>query len=131
MNYIAERRQHGAGQHDRDERPEGVSERSLHAERGEEIERRVHAEHHEIALGEVDHPHDAEDQPESDAHQAIDRADQKSGGQCLQEAFQRLGHRRPRVGRKCPSFVPAVGVAISVISGLNIVLPIFCCRCRS
>ena len=70
--------------------PNGVAERGLHAERGEEIERRIHAEHHEIALGEIDHPHDAEDQPEPDAHQAVDRADQKAGGQRLQKTFQRL-----------------------------------------
>ena len=93
MHEVTEHSQHRAGQQDRDERSEGVAERGLHAERGQEIERRIHAEHHEIALGEIDHPHDAEDQPEPDAHQAVDRADQEAGGQRLQKTFQRLCHR--------------------------------------
>ena len=99
VDGVTEGSQYRAGQQDRDERSEGVAESGLHAERGEEIERRIHAEHHEIALGEVDDPHDAEDQPEPDAHQAIDRADQKPGGQGLQKTFQCLGHRSPRAGR--------------------------------
>ena len=97
VDGVAEDGQHRTGKQDRDERSEGVAESGLHAERGEEIERRIHAEHHEVALGEVDDPHDAEDQAEPDAHQAIDRADQKSGGQGLQKAFQRL--RSPLTSR--------------------------------
>ena len=51
----------------------------LHAERREDIEGGVHAEHHELALGEVDDPHDAEDERQADAHQAVDRADRQAG----------------------------------------------------
>ena len=35
------------------------------AEPGERVERGVHAEHQELALREVDHAHDAEDEPEA------------------------------------------------------------------
>ena len=83
MDRVAEDGEHRTGQQDGDERPDGVSERGLNPERGEKIERRIHAKHHEIAMGEVDDAHDAEDQPEPDAHQAVDGADQKPGGQCL------------------------------------------------
>ena len=100
VDEVAEDREQRAGQQDGDERADGVAERGLHAQRGEEIERRIHAEHHEVALGEIDDAHDAEDQPEADAHQAVDRADQKPGGQRLQKTFQCLGHASPRAGPK-------------------------------
>jgi hypothetical protein len=121
---VTEHRQHRAGQQDRDERTKRVAERGLHAERGEEIECRVHAEHHEIALGEIDDPHHPENQSEPDAHQAIDRTDQKSGGQCLQKTFQGLGHRRPRAGRAYRCFAPATDIAASAVCSLTIVLPV-------
>ena len=38
--------------------------------RGEAEERRVHPEHHELALREVDDANDAEDQVETDTHEA-------------------------------------------------------------
>ena len=52
---------------------------------GRQIERGIHAEHQEIALGEIDDPHRAEDDAEPDAHQRIGAADQDPGGQRLQE----------------------------------------------
>ena len=58
---------------------------SLHAEGGEEIVGRVHAEHHEVALREIDHAHDAEDEGEADAHQAVDGSDRQTGGHGLKE----------------------------------------------
>ena len=125
MDEVTEDGQHRASQQDCDERSEGIAEGRLHAEGGEEIERGIHAKHHEIALGEIDDAHHAEDQPEPDAHQAVDRTDQEAGGQRLQEAFQRLGHWRPRAGRAYPCFGPAVDMASSAVSGLNIALPIF------
>jgi hypothetical protein len=76
MHEVTEDREHWASEQDRDERTKSVAESGLHAERGEEIKRRVHAEHHEIALGEIDDPHDTKNQPEPDAHQAVDRANQ-------------------------------------------------------
>lgn len=94
VDGVTEHREDRAGQQNRNKGSDHVAEGGLYAERREEIERRVHPEHHEVALGEIDDPHHAEYESEPDAHQAVDRADQKSGGQGLQKAFDELGHRR-------------------------------------
>src|SRR5262249_22142557 len=96
MDGVAKDGEDRPGQYDRDEGTERVPKRRLNAERREQIERGVHAEHHEIAMGEIDDAHHAEDQAEPDAHQAIDRADEETAGPCLQEAFEELRHWRPR-----------------------------------
>jgi len=47
-----------------------------HVEADDEVEGEVHAEHQEFALSEIDDTHHAEDDPKSDAHQAVNRPDQ-------------------------------------------------------
>src|SRR5258705_12901940 len=98
MHDVAEERQNRAGHEDGNERSRGVAKDALYAERREAIKCRVHAEHHEVAMGEVDDPHDSENQSEADAHQAVDRADQQAGKQRLQKAFQELCHCEPLAG---------------------------------
>ena len=88
VDQEAEREQHRRREQDRDIGPDDAAERRLHAQEREGVEGDVHAEHHEVALGEVDHPHDAEDHREADAHQAVDRADQGARGERLQEALE-------------------------------------------
>ena len=46
-------------------------EQQVYAKEREEVVGRIHAQHHEIALGEVDHAHDAKNKAEADAHQPI------------------------------------------------------------
>ncbi|MGY4458780.1 hypothetical protein ACVWYI_002740 [Bradyrhizobium sp. LB13.1] len=93
MDEIAEHGKHGPGEQDRDERPDGIAEQRLDPGGGEEIEGDIHAEHHEIAVGEVDDPHDAEDQAEPDTHQAVDGTDQKACGERLKESLHQPGLR--------------------------------------
>src|SRR5262249_39486611 len=50
--------------------------------------RDVHAEHHEVALGEVDDPHDAEDQREANAHERVHPAHEQPGHHVLDEVTQ-------------------------------------------
>ena len=47
----------------------------------------VHAEHHEVALGEIDDAHDAEDEVQTDADQAIDPAQQQPVNQHGDDMF--------------------------------------------
>ena len=44
----------------------------------------IHAEHHQLARGEVDHPDDAEDEVEPDAHQPVDAAKQNADDKHVQ-----------------------------------------------
>ena len=82
--------QRTAGEHDRagaeraDERTEIGAQESEHAGACDQVKAGVHAEHQQFALGEVDDPHNAEDQPEPDTHQAVDAADGKAGGNRVQ-----------------------------------------------
>ena len=82
------------GEHDRpgergaDDRAGIGAEEREHAEAGHQVVGGVHAEHHEVAVGEVHHPHDAEDDAEPDAHQPVGAADQQAGGERLQRVDQ-------------------------------------------
>ena len=105
--------QRAAGEHDRpgaeraDERADIGAEEGEHAAAGHQIEAGEHAQHQQLALGEVDDAHDAEDQPEADAHQAVDAADGDAGGERVQHVLDRTSrstgflmppvrHRHPR-----------------------------------
>ena len=85
--------QGAADEHDRpgaeraDERADIGAEEGEHAAAGDQIEAGEHAQHEQLALGEVDDPHDAEDQPEADAHQAVDAADGDAGGERVQHVL--------------------------------------------
>src|SRR4051794_34939656 len=58
-------------------------------------------------MGEVDDPHDAEDQAEPDAHQAVDGADQKARGECLQKSFHQPRPRAAYVRGCCRRLLSA------------------------
>ena len=85
--------QRPAGEHDRpsqqraDERADIGSEEGEHATAGDQVQAGEHAEHQQLALGEVDDPHDAENQPEADAHQSVDAADGDARGQRVQHVL--------------------------------------------
>ena len=67
------------------------------AEPAHNIKTEIHAQHQEVALGKVDDAHDPEDQPEADAHQAVDGADQQPGDERLNKILDADGeaHRPP------------------------------------
>ena len=85
--------QRAADEHDRagaeraDERPDIGAEECQHAAAGDQIEAGEHAQHQQLALGEIDDLHDAEDQPEADAHQAVDAADGDARGERVQHVL--------------------------------------------
>ena len=82
-----------AGEHDRagteraDERADIGPQKGEHAGAGDQIQAGVHAQHQQLALGEIDDAHDAEDQPEPDAHQAVDATDGEAGGERVQRVL--------------------------------------------
>jgi hypothetical protein len=76
-------------QHACDHRACDRTHRRAEPKPGAHIKRTVHAEHQELALGEVDDPHEAKDQPEAYAHQAVNRADQKTCNDCLQQVLEK------------------------------------------
>ena len=53
----------------------------------DQIEAGEHAQHEELALGEVDDAHDAEDEPEADAHQTVDGTDRDARGNRVQHVL--------------------------------------------
>ena len=71
-------------QHDR--RDEAGDERDRQR-RAEEGEQGVAGDHDQLAMGEVDQPHDAEDQPDAEGGEGIEAADARDVGECLDEAF--------------------------------------------
>ena len=66
LQEVAEREQGGGRRHQHDERVE--------PQRGEGDDGRIHGERHHLAVGEVDHAHDAEDDGQAERHQAVDEA---------------------------------------------------------
>ena len=51
----------------------------------------IHAEHHELALGEIDHANDAENHPQPGAKQSVHAANQHASHKALQEVFDDHG----------------------------------------
>src|SRR5262245_32855594 len=64
-----------------------------HVEADDEVEGEVHAEHQELALSEIDDAHHAEDDPKSDAHQAVNRSDQHPSDERLEKNFDEGSER--------------------------------------
>ena len=85
--------QRATGEHDRsgqqraDERADIRAKERQHAAAGDQIQAGEHAQHQQLALGEVDDLHDAEDQPEPDAHQSVDAADRDARGKRVQHVL--------------------------------------------
>ena len=67
--------------------PDIRPQKRQHAAAGDQIQAGEHAQHQQLALGEVDDPHDAEDQPEADAHQSVDAADRDARGERVQHVL--------------------------------------------
>ena len=67
------------------------AENRVRSEQAERVIGDVHTEHHEVALRKIDDAHDAEDQTQPDAHQAIQRAGEQAGSERLQEILRKLG----------------------------------------
>ena len=99
-------------EHDRPGQRGAGDRTDIRAEKGEDAEAShqiisdVHAEHHEVALREIHHAHDAKDDAEADAHQAVGAADEQAGGQRLKEVddvpFQRFhGHLSAKSEDRC------------------------------
>jgi hypothetical protein len=61
---------------------EGAHER-VDAQHHRVVVGEVHPQHHEVALREVDHAHDAEDEGETDAHEGIDAPHEETGHDVL------------------------------------------------
>ncbi len=62
----------------------------------EQEERRVHRDHQELAMGEVHHVHQPEDQREADRDQAVEQPHQQTAGETLDDGLggQRRDSRR-------------------------------------
>jgi len=88
MQRPAEGEQRRPGEQRRQHRPQHRSHRAHEPEAGHQVEGEIHAEHEEFALREVDHAHDAEDQAQPQAHQAVEAADQQARGRGLQHRFE-------------------------------------------
>src|SRR5581483_9156080 len=79
------------GEHDRPGQRGAGDRTRIRTKKGEDAKPRhqiisdVHAEHHEVAMCEIHHAHDAEDDTEADAHQAVSAADEQPGGEGLEE----------------------------------------------
>ena len=87
MQQRAAREDDGTGQQGADEGADIGPEECQHAAAGDQIQAGEHAQHQQFALGEVDDPHDTEDQSEADAHQPIDAAYRDACGECVQHVL--------------------------------------------
>jgi len=72
----------------------GRSQEPQQVEGRDDVEGEIHAEHQEFALGEIDDAHDAEDDPEPDAHQAVDRSQQNACRERLEKNLHEIAERR-------------------------------------
>jgi len=70
-----------------DERSPVGAEEGQRLAAGDQIEAGEHAQHEELALGEVHDPHDAEDESEADAHEAVDATDRDARGDRVQHVL--------------------------------------------
>jgi hypothetical protein len=76
-----------AGTDRADEWPPVRAEERQRSAPGDQIEAGEHAQHEELALGEVDDPHDAEDEPEANAHETVDATDRDARGHRVQHVL--------------------------------------------
>ena len=88
MEERAAREHHRGGAEGADEGSPVRTEEGERFASGDQIEAGEHAQHEELALGEVDDAHDPEDEPEADAHQAVDGADRDARGDRVQHVLE-------------------------------------------
>jgi hypothetical protein len=93
---VVERRPEGEEQ----ERRERQREDRVELPQGEAPEAGVHAQHQELAVGEVHDVHDAEDQRQAHGHQRVDQADEDAGEERLEQELR--GHLEPPPGALAP-----------------------------
>ena len=120
MQQPADRVDDGARKQRPDDRADIGAEDGERSETGDQVERDVHAEHHEVAVGEVHDAHHAEDDAEADAHQAVGAADQQARRHRLkkvdQQPLERFHGPSPeRPTRSARGF--GVSLGISVVGG--------------
>ena len=74
-------------QAEQEERRDGDerAQQGVDAEADRVVVRQVHPQHHEVALREVDHAHDPEDEGEADAHEGVDTPHEETGHDVLGE----------------------------------------------
>ena len=84
LHDVAEREQHGRDRHHHRQRVEAVVREQHHRE--------VHGDGHHLAVGEIDHAHDAEDDRQAERHQPVDEAGQQAADGDVEVDF--CGHRR-------------------------------------
>jgi len=92
MEQPSERENDRPGEEGGDDRSTARTQECRQPAGGGQVERRIHTQHQKVALGEIDHPHCAEDDAEPDTHQRIGASDQDAGGERLQEIDKRKGH---------------------------------------
>jgi hypothetical protein len=80
----------------------------------------VHPQHHEVALGEVDDPHDAEDQREADAHERVDAAHEQPRDEVLQELPRAQDVRLCRPGGRRYLAAGQCGVRVAKSPGATV-----------
>ena len=103
----AEREDDHAAEQRRDDRTDPHAEQGAEAHRRKQEQRRVHAGDEQLAVREVDHPHDAEDQRQADAHQPVERADGEPRREGAQRVFDQDGERAQAAARLIRSTRPA------------------------
>ena len=79
----------------------------VHAPEAKEREEEEGAQHEELAVGEVDHAHDAEDEGEADPHQGVAAAQDEAVDDVLDELGDHGLRDRGAQRRRAPSRAPA------------------------
>ena len=85
-------------------------EQRIDAEHDRVVEGEVHPQHHEVALREVDHAHDAEDEREPDAHEGVDAPHEQTGHDVLRELAR--DHGEPAACATCTDASGRVATAV-------------------
>src|SRR6185369_10180873 len=97
-------KEQGTGTDRADEWPPIRAEEGQRSAPGDQIVTGEHAQHEELALGEVDDPHDAEDESEADAHETVDATDRDARGDRVQHVLD----QDFQIHRAC-AFLPLAG----------------------
>ena len=87
MEQVAAHEEGGPREDGAHERGRGRAEEGERSPHAHEIEGEIHAQHEEIALGEVDHPHHPEDEAEAHAHEPVDAAEEDAGDEGFEKSL--------------------------------------------
>jgi len=92
MKQPAQGENNRPGEEGGDDRPAARAQKCRQTAGGGQVEGRIHPDHQEVALGEIDHAHGAEDDAEPDTHQRVSASDQDASGKRLQKIDKRERH---------------------------------------